>query len=409
VTAGGTIRTLAGTGYQGYSGDGIAANKSQLYGPQSVAVDSSGDVYIADSMNNRVRMVSASGIISTIAGTGLPGYSGDGGLAIDAELVPAGIAVDSQGGVYVSDGSSRVRKFYPGGGIFTIAGNGMQGYTGDGGIASNAMLNGASGLGTDAKGDVFVADTNNNAIRELVSAGSGTRIAAVTNGATNLSGAIAPGEILVLYGSSLGPAGVVTNVPANGVYGTIAGGTTVLVNGIPAPILYSSAGQVSALVPFGIQSAQAQVSVSYEGQISAPLVAQVVAAAPSLFTLNFSGTGQAAAINQDATGTVNGPSHPASAGEFISLYGTGGGALASAATDGQIATGPDSLVLPVTATVNGVVATVTYAGAAPGSPYGVDQFNIQIPSGLSAGPQAVVLTVGGVQTQSGVTVYVSGH
>ena len=411
VTAAGAISTIAGVGpNEGYSGDGGPATKALLNFPESVAVDSAGNVYIADQMNCRVRMVTASGVISTIAGTGSAGYSGDGGPAIGAAMTPVGIAADSAGSVYVSDGGSRVRRFFPGGGILAIAGNGAQGYTGDGGIATSASLNAPNGLAVDSKGDVFVADTNNNAIRELVFAGSGNlTIAAVTNGATNLTGAISAGEVLVLYGAGLGPSGVATNSPnANGVYGASVGGVTVYVDGIPAPILYSSAGQVSILVPFGVQGSQAQIYVSYNGQSSVPVTVQVAPATPSLFTLNYSGSGQVAAINQDATGTVNGPANPASSGEYVSLYGTGGGALQIAPTDGLIASGPDYLSLPVSASINGIVAPVSYAGAAPGSPYGVMQVNVQIPPGLSAGPQPLLVTVGGVSTQPGVTISVSG-
>ena len=409
VTTGGTISTIAGTGVQGYSGDNAAGNKARLNGPQNVAVDSAGNVYIADQGNNRVRMVSASGNIVTIAGTGDPGFAGDGGLALNAHVTPAGVAVDNTGAVYISDGGSRVRKVIPGGGILTVAGTGTPGYSGDGGIATTAALNQPTGLATDSKGNVFIADTGNNAVREMVAVGGNLSIAAVTNGATNRIGAISPGEVLVLYGSGIGPANLATNSPnSNGVYTTTFAGTTVYINGIAAPILYTSAGQVSVLVPFGLQSSQAQIYITFNGQTSVPVTAPVAQTTPSLFTLDFSGTGQAAAVNQDQTGTINGPTHPANAGSFISLYGTGGGALQTAAANGLVAAGPDFLAANVTASIGGVSAPVTYAGAAPGSPYGVVQINVQIPVGLSAGAQPVVITIGGGQTQTGVTVYVSG-
>lgn len=409
VTPGGTITTLAGNGVQGYNGDRIAASKALLNFPQSVAVDSAGNVYIADQMNSRVRMVSTGGNIATIAGTGVAGSGGDGGLAINAQITPVGIAVDSAGNVYISDGGSRVRKLFPGGGILTIAGNGSQGYTGDGGLATNATLFNPSGVAADSKGDVFIADTGNNAVRELVAVGSGATVAAVTNGATNHTGAISPGEVLVLYGTGLGPTTLAGNSPnSNGVYGTTVAGTTVLVNGIAAPILYASAAQTSIIVPYAVQGSQAQIYVIYNGATSAPVNVPLAQSSPALFTLDFSGSGQAAAVNQDATGTINGPNHPASSGNFISLYGTGGGALQTAAADGLIAAGPDYLNVPVTATIGGINAPVTYAGAAPGSPYGVIQVNVQVPPGLNAGAQPVVVTVGDAPTQNGVTVYVSG-
>jgi uncharacterized protein (TIGR03437 family) len=405
VTAG-TISTVAGSS-QGFAGDGAAATLAQLSGPQGVAVDKAGNLYITDTLNNRLRMVSG-GTISTVAGNGIAGSSGDGGPAVNAELVsPSGVAVDSSGYLYVTDLSAVVRKIYPSGPIFTVAGNAATGYSGDGGLATVATLNGPRGLATDAKGDIFVSDTNNNAVRMLQSVGSGISVGAVTSAASNALGAVAPGEILVLYGSGMGPAQTVSNqFNSAGVMGTSLGGTTVFVNGVPAPLLYAGATQVSAIVPFATNGNTAQIYVVYQGQGSSAVSVAIAPAVPGLFTVDFSGKGQAAAVNQDTS--VNGASSPAKAGTYVSLFLTGGGQTNPPSSDGAKTGQPLPVpALPVTVTIGGKTATTNYIGAAPGSVAGVWQVNAQVPAGLTAGAVPVVVTVGTVASQPGVTITVN--
>jgi uncharacterized protein (TIGR03437 family) len=410
VTSGGTISTVAGNGNQGYGGDGGAAILARLSGPQGVAVDNSGNIYIADTLNNRLRVVSG-GNISTVAGTGLAGNIGDGGPALSAQLVnPAGVAVDPAGNVYISDLSGRIRKVYPSGPIFTVAGTGVPGYSGDGGLATNATLNGPNGLGSDSKGNIYIADSNNNAIRMLQGGGSGISVAAVTGAATNALGAVAPGEILVLYGSGLGPSKTAANsFNSAGVMSNSLSGTTVFVNGTAAPILYTGATQVSVIVPFATSGQTAQIYVVYQGQVSNAVSAAIASAAPGLFTIDFSGKGQVAAINQD--NSINGSGHPANAGNIISLYLTGGGQTSPSGSDGAMTplTQPFLMpVLPVSVTIGGKPATVQIAVAAPGAVAGLLQVNVLVPAGLAAGAQPVVVTIGGVPSQPGATITVSG-
>src|SRR5262249_17600358 len=153
--------------------------------------------------------------------------------------------------------------------LTTIAGNGQRGYTGDGGPAAAAMLNGPSAVAVDATGNVYIADTANNAARALQFGGFNVTLSAVANGASNLTGPIAPGEIIVLYGNSLGPASLVpATLNANGLIDTSLAGTSVVVNGAAAPVLYTSANQVGAIVPYGVTGTRAQVLVQYLGQVS---------------------------------------------------------------------------------------------------------------------------------------------
>lgn len=169
VTPTGTITTLAGNGTQGYSGDGGPATSAELNGPYRVTVDNAGNVYIPDSGNSRVRKVSANGTITTIAGNGNSAYSGDGGLATAASLeYPEAIAFDSVGNYYIADEEANViRKVTPGGTITTAVGTGVATYTGDNGPATSATLDGPVGVQVDAAGDLYISDQLNNVIRKV--------------------------------------------------------------------------------------------------------------------------------------------------------------------------------------------------------------------------------------------------
>jgi uncharacterized protein (TIGR03437 family) len=409
VAASGVITTVAGSGTFGYSGDGGPAVNAQLDGPQGVAVDGAGNLYIADSANNLIRVVTPGGLIATVAGNGIAGYSGDGGQATSAQVGnPAGVVVDAAGNIFTVDASVRVRQIYPNGLIVTVAGNGSRGYTGDGGLATQAQLNAPLAIALGQNGNLYVADTANNAVRLLQYAGNGLAISAVTNAASNLSGPVAPGEVVVLYGSGMGPAGLAQYQldPTTGLVDTSLAGTSVIFGGTPAPVLYSSATQIGVVTPYATAGSNVQVFVEYQGQTSAPLTLPVAPVAPALFTADSSGKGQAAASNQD--GTVNGAAHPAKVGSYISLWLTGAGQTNPAGVDGQPGTAPlPAPAASVGVTIGGQSVTPQYAGQAPGAVAGVMQINAQIPSGTQAGNAVpVVVQVGNVSTQAGVTVAV---
>ena len=168
----GIITTVAGNGVQGYSGDGGDGTNARLWNPFSVALDAAGNVFIADAYNNRIRRLAAgTGIITTVAGNYGIGFSGEGGAGTSASLRnPFGVAVDTAGNVIIADsGNNRIRRLSAATGIIsTVAGTGVAGYSGDGGAGVNATLNNPSGLAVDAAGSLFIADANNNRIRRFI-------------------------------------------------------------------------------------------------------------------------------------------------------------------------------------------------------------------------------------------------
>ena len=174
VTSQGVITTVAGTGTRGFSGDGGPATAAQLGNISGLAVDASGNLYIGDLINYRIRKVTTQGVITTAAGSVSRGFSGDGGPATAARLEgPYGLAVDASGNLYIGDsGNFRIRKVTSQGVITTVAGSGTLGFSGDGGPATAARLNGPYGLAVDKSGNVYVADAGSNRIRELIPAPS---------------------------------------------------------------------------------------------------------------------------------------------------------------------------------------------------------------------------------------------
>ncbi len=226
VTPSGIAGVFAGTGVAGFSGDGGPATAAELDDPTGLAVASNGDVYIADAGNNRVRMVNPSGIITTIAGTGVAGFSGDGGPATAAELdYPNALAISATGALLISDGGNRrVREVSASGIITTVAGNGTLGLSGDGGPAAEAGLSEPLGVAV-GPGGVYVADAWNDAVRRILPSGV---IETVATAADGLSFPVAvavdaAGDIFVADWSNrvveITPSGTATTFAGTGVAG----------------------------------------------------------------------------------------------------------------------------------------------------------------------------------------------
>ncbi|HVW83682.1 MAG TPA: hypothetical protein VHB50_03340 [Bryobacteraceae bacterium] len=228
-------------------------------------------------------------------------------------------------------------------------------------------------------------------------------VTGIVNAASYAAGSVAPGELLALFGENLGPQSLVTGSfePGGGTNQQLDG-TQITFNGIPAPLIYTSAGAASAIVPFEIAGASTvTVQVSYNGQVSSTQMLPVAAAAPGLFSADATGSGPGAILNQDYS--VNSPDKPAKAGSVVVVYATGGGQTNPPSDSGSVTTEPMPLAAGVSATVGGQPAQVLYAGNAGGEVAGVTQLNLQLPAGVT-GQVPVVVTVGGQSSQSTVTV-----
>ena len=218
-----------------------------------------------------------------------------------------------------------------------------------------------------------------------------------------LAGAVAPGELVTLFGSGIGPAAA--QQPSGSVTSPVLGGTSVFFDGTAAPLLYAGSNQINAIVPYGVSGKTAtQLTITAQGKTIAAVTQAVAATAPAIFTLNFTGSGAGAILNQDSS--VNSPSNPAVKGTVISIFASGAGQTNPPGVDGQVAgTILPVPLLPVTVQIGGLNAKVSYAGAAPGLISGVTQVNALIPSGVNSGSATpIVLTVGGVSSQADVTI-----
>ncbi|MBC7554694.1 MAG: T9SS type A sorting domain-containing protein [Taibaiella sp.] len=192
------IVTYAGSGGTGgFSGDGFAATGALFYGPQSVSVDTTGNVFVVDYYNARVRKIKKTGTIVTFAGTGVGGYSGDGTASTSAKVDPQGVAADKRGNVFISNYLNDViRKVNPLGIISTYGGTGTRGYSGDNGPATAAKFHSPSGLFTDSKNNLYVADAGNNVIRKIDTFGTVTTVAGIgTAGYSGDGGAATAAEL----------------------------------------------------------------------------------------------------------------------------------------------------------------------------------------------------------------------
>ncbi|HLK62479.1 MAG TPA: hypothetical protein VKU19_03510 [Bryobacteraceae bacterium] len=230
---------------------------------------------------------------------------------------------------------------------------------------------------------------------------------AAANAASFQQGPVAPGEIVTIFGTNIGPTNLATaQLNAQGKLATSLAGTQVLFDGIPAPLVYATAQAVSAIVPYEVAGQQTtQMVVIRGGQSTAALVLPVGESAPAFFTADSSGAGQVAALNQD--GTLNGPQNGAPAGSIVSLYATGEGQTTPGGVDGRIANQVlPQPAAPVSVTIGGIPATIVYAGGAPQAVSGLLQLNVRVPAALPSGANPVVLTVGGNSSRLDATISV---
>ena len=421
VASNGTITTVAGCSSSptcGFAyimtrsiGDGGPAT-SAYFNAAAVAIDGVGNLYIADSLNNRIRKVSTNGIISTVVGSGAGSYQGDGGPAASAGIYqPDGIAVDGAGNVYIDDnGDYRIRMVTPDGTINTIAGNGAQGngsQPDNGMSATSASFSYTYGVALGAGGKVYVADILYG-VRLLSPAGptppslSGVLSASAFGSSTS----IAPGSLIEIYGSNLATATRGWSGPDfNGVNApTLLDGTSVTIGGNPAYVAYISPGQVNVQVPSNVGTGSQPLIVSTSAGPSNTYMVTVNTTAPGLLapsSFNIGGKQYIAAFFQDGSfalppGAIAGVnSRRAQPGDTLTLYGIGFGSVTPDIPAGQIPEQSNTLTLTFQVSFGSTAASVAYDGLAPGL-VGVYQFNVVVPSIPSSDAVPLTFTLNGV-------------
>ncbi len=410
VTTDGNIATFAGNGDTGYAGDGGLATSATLNGPEGIAIDTQGNIYIADGTNNRVRKVTTDGKITTIAGSNTAGgFSGDGGPAVNALLNhPRGVAVDGAGNVYIADCfNNRIRMITKDGLIYTIAGTGAPGYSGDGGPAILAQLRFPASV-TVSGSNIYVVDSVNHAVRLLTPAPSAPVISTkgvIGASAYGGSSVIAPGSWIEIYGSGLSTTTRSwTSGDFNGVNApTSLDGVSVTIGGQAAFVAYVSPNQVNVQVPSTVGTGPQQVVVSNSTGATGGYGVTVNATQPGLLApaqFNVGGKQYAAAYFADGTSvlppnSVSGvTSRQAKPGETIVLYGVGFGPVSPVTKAGQIDRLLNSVQTPVQILFGQTAGIVTYAGLAPGY-VGLYQINVVVPSVGSNDAEPLSFTQGG--------------
>ncbi len=384
MNADGRLQTIAGTGLPGNGADGPDATRSPLSIPSHLIFDRAGNLLVTEQGSHRVRRIAPNGAISTVAGTGAPGFSGDGGRATAAQLSqPNATAVDAAGNIYIADmGNHRVRRVAPDGTISTIAGNGQIGRGAEGIPATQSPLNFPSSVAVDNNGDVLIADWQNYlirkvsfAIRPAISPGG------IVNAASFLPAPVplAPGALISIFGinfaTGLTQAG---ELPLP----TEMAGTSVTVNGTRLPLVFISPNQINAQLPYDLREGEAKIRVATGQGASSEETVNIGAAAPGIFMI--AGSTRAVAINQD--GTLNTEANAETRGRVMTVYLTGIGPLDGDLTAGRAAplTTLYRAALDSTATIGGREVPLLFLGLTPGF-VGLAQANVQAPADAATG------------------------
>jgi uncharacterized protein (TIGR03437 family) len=411
----GLITTVAGNGTYPSSGDGGPATSAGV-DPLNVAVDAAGNLYIADDGSGDIRKVS-NGVITTVAGNSTYGFSGDNGPAINAALDnPNGVAVDSAGNLYITDTVNNVVRRVSNGVITTVAGRVHQGsyagsFGGDNGPATSADLSLPQGIAVDAAGNLYFADSGDNRIRLLT---PGTAPLISQNGIVPVyspNPVIQPGCWISIYGSDLAS----TTTLWNGDFPTSLGGTSVTIDNKPAYLWVVSPTQINLQVPDDSTTGPVSVVVATPSGTATSTVT-LAPQAPSFSLLGDNkhvaaeiatpnGTGAYANGAYDLLGPTNTFSfsaRPVKPGETLTLFGVGFGSTSPVVPAGKVFSSSAPTTAPVTVTIGGVSAPISFSGIVEAGLY---QINLTLPNAPS-GDQPVVATINGVQTPPGPVVAV---
>jgi trimeric autotransporter adhesin len=383
ISPSGVITTVAGNGTAGFAGDEGPAVSAQLDHPASVAVDSAGNLYIADFNNQRVRKVTTDGKIHTVAGNGNHGSSGDGGLATAAQLnVPVSVAVDNKGNLYIGEHEGhRVRKVTPNGTISTVAGNGILGFSGDGGAATSASISQPYGLTVDGSGNLFIADMINGRIREVLVTAPGYAASPTTLNFTATAGAVNPSPQTVTMSSLVAGLPYVVTTVGSWLSVTPAVGTVPSALGVNVDATGLAAGNYTGSITVAVPSAvPAATSVNVNLTVAPGTAKPVQAVSPGLVTFAGSqgGAVQTASLRISNTGSgslsYTVAASTSSGGNWLSASSTSGAATPSTpstitltATPGSLAAGTYSGQVAITGggSTTNVPVTLSIAAANP--------------------------------------------
>ena len=419
IATDGYITTVAGTGVAGIYGDGGLATAARLNHPIGLAIDSTGSLYVADQMNNRIRKIDSAGIITTVAGTGLPGYTGTGDAATSAQLrYPSGVAVDASRNIFIADTSnSRIRVVLENNTIQTVAGTGRFDNYGDNDLALNAALRFPVGVAIGPGGKIYVVDTQNSRIRLLapvvvpptaaeppiISEGG-----VVTDTAFGAATAAAPGSWVEIQGTNLASATRDwTPADFDGVLApTALEGTKVTIAGQAAFISYVSPNRLKVQLPSELSAGAQPLTVTTAAGSSAayPLTVNETEPglnAPAAFRINdkqFAAT----LLDDGATwalpdGAIEGTaSRPVRPGETLTLYGVGFGGVTPVANAGETVQAENALTRQIEILFGDSTALVSYAGLAPGK-VGLYQFKVVVPQMAEGGAVPLTFRLDGVQ------------
>ena len=478
IAANGTITTYAGDGNRRFAGDGGPAAQASLYEPWGLALDAAGNLFIADSGNYRVRRVTPAGIVSTVAGNGSSGLSGDGGQALLANVEPLWLAIGLEDSLYISNRRSsftpaRVRRRAANGVITSVAGNGTREYSGDGGAATSAGLVSTDGIGLDRAGNLYIAEEWGARVRRVSLEGIITTVAGSgRNGSTGDGGPASNAQVRDPVGVAVdadgsvyftepgrirrisppaGPSISATNaaVPAflgragftsNSyleIYGsnlsettrtwsgsdfngsnapTSLDGVSVTVNGRPAFVFFVSPNQINVNAPEDTATGPVNIQVRNALGASNIGVANRMRVAPTLHSIpQFSSGGRPHVVAQTTDfrsfignpGMVNGVQFaPARTGQTVIVYGLGCGPTNPSTTAGVTIAANSPLALPYEVRIGGQRANVAFAGAVANT-IGLYQFNVVVPE-VASGDQPIELTVDGVGNNQGLYIAIVG-
>jgi len=411
----GIITTIAGSGppgaaLGGFAGDGGPATSAQFRHPTALALDGAGNLIVSDQLNFRIRRIDRNGTVTTLTGTGAEGFSGDGGPAGAAMIrSPGGLAVDAAGTIYFADiGNNRIRVLRPDGSISTAAGTGIAGTSGDGGPATNAGVNGPFGVEISPSGDLLIIESGGDRIRRVFAAAAPVptfSAAGVVNAASFEGGGVTAGSIVSIFlRDPLAPD--VTAVSDVLPLAASLGGTSVAADGVAAPLFAvvrsNGQAQINLLLPYRNAPAQTATTtdlvVTTNGSANAPVAVPLQEAQPGVFTLPPSGE---AAVVRSADNTVISADNPALKGEVITIFLTGLGAVDNPPPAGFPAPSAEpfarTVALP-TVDIGGASAELFFSGLTPGL-VGLYQINARVPQLAPSGAARLTVTQAGASSR----------